>query len=166
MRRERQLRTERAPEDSPAPSPRRACRDEEGEPTGNEKGSRSPPQESNSCLPSPRMNRGDRSELVCTERASRGSSTPPAGQKSSGRRGRTSGSNTKATRDPPPPHPALLKEGREKKGKPRGARLPKKSPHEERTSVQGKKEPEGQKIVCKSFPLLRRPILTYVTNKF
>ena len=36
MRRERQLRTEKTPEDSPAPSPRRACRDEEGEPTGTE----------------------------------------------------------------------------------------------------------------------------------
>ena len=36
MRRERQPRTEKAPEDSTAPSPRRACRDEEGEPTGTE----------------------------------------------------------------------------------------------------------------------------------
>ena len=36
MRRERQPRTEKTPEDSPAPSPRRACRDEEGEPTGTE----------------------------------------------------------------------------------------------------------------------------------
>ena len=38
MRRERQPRTEKKrPEDSPTPSPRRACRDEEGEPTGTEK---------------------------------------------------------------------------------------------------------------------------------
>ena len=36
MRQERQPRTEKAPEDSTAPSPRRACRDEEGEPTGTE----------------------------------------------------------------------------------------------------------------------------------
>ena len=38
MMRKRQPRTEKKrPEDSPAPSPRRACRDEEGEPTGTEK---------------------------------------------------------------------------------------------------------------------------------
>ena len=37
MRRERQPRTEKTPKDSPAPSPRRACRDEEGQPTGTEK---------------------------------------------------------------------------------------------------------------------------------
>ena len=36
MRRERPPRTEKAPEDSPAPSPRRTCRDEEGEPTATE----------------------------------------------------------------------------------------------------------------------------------
>ena len=36
MRRERQPRTERASEDPLAPSPRRACRDEEGEPTETE----------------------------------------------------------------------------------------------------------------------------------
>ena len=36
MRRKRQSRTEKALEDSPAPSPRRACRDEEGKPTGTE----------------------------------------------------------------------------------------------------------------------------------
>ena len=52
MRRERQPRTEKTPDDSPAPSPRRACRDEEGEPT-DRTGSRSPPQESNSWIPSP-----------------------------------------------------------------------------------------------------------------
>ena len=62
MRRERKPRIERASEDPPAPSPRRACRDEEGEPTKTRAGSRSPPQESNSWTPSPRMNRGDRSE--------------------------------------------------------------------------------------------------------
>ena len=44
MRQERQPRIEKAPEDSPAPSPRKACKDEEGEPTGVEKGTRSPPQ--------------------------------------------------------------------------------------------------------------------------
>ena len=37
MRRERQPRTEEAPEDPPAPSPHRACRDEEGELTGTER---------------------------------------------------------------------------------------------------------------------------------
>ena len=36
MRREKQLRTEKTPEDSPAPSPRRACRVEEGKSTGTE----------------------------------------------------------------------------------------------------------------------------------
>ena len=36
MRRERQPRTENSPEDSPSPTPRRACRVEEGEPTGTE----------------------------------------------------------------------------------------------------------------------------------
>ena len=36
MRWKRQPRTEKALEDSPAPSPRRACRDKEGEPTGTE----------------------------------------------------------------------------------------------------------------------------------
>ena len=37
MRRERQPRTKKAPEDSHAPSPRRACRDEEGEPIGTDR---------------------------------------------------------------------------------------------------------------------------------
>ena len=36
MRQERQPRTEKTPEDSPAPSLRRACKDEEGEPIGTE----------------------------------------------------------------------------------------------------------------------------------
>ena len=37
MRRERQPRTENTPENSPSPTPRRACRVEEGEPTGTER---------------------------------------------------------------------------------------------------------------------------------
>ena len=133
-------------EDSPTSSPCRACRDEKGEATESseppktlpphhlagraemrresqprQSGSMIPLQKSNSWTPSSRMNRGDRSELTCTDRATRGSSTPLAGQMSSGKRGRPSRSNTKASRGPPPPHPALLKGGREKKGKPRGA---------------------------------------------
>ena len=50
------------------------------------------------------------------------------------------------TTTPPPSHPALLKGGREKKGKPRVAGFPKKSSQEDRTSEQGKKEPEGLKV--------------------
>ena len=60
---------------------------------------------------------------------------------------KTLGKQHNGIQRPPPPHPALLKGGREKKGKPRGARLPKKSPHEERTTAQGKKEPEGRKRI-------------------
>ena len=63
------------------------------------------------------MNRGDRSELACTEHATRGSPTPPAGPS------RVGGEEDprEATQGHPETahlHPTLLKEGREKKERP------------------------------------------------
>ena len=63
------------------------------------------------------MNRGDRSELKCTERATRGSSTPPAGPSRAG----GEENPREATQGHPETahlHPAHLKEGREKKERP------------------------------------------------
>ena len=121
MKREKQPRTEKAPRRLSRPITSPSVQRWGGRTNQDRTGSRSPPQESNAWIPSPRMNRGDRSELAWTERATRRSSTPPAGPKPSGRRGRTSGSNTRASRDCPPLI-RLLKEGRGKKGRPAQAR--------------------------------------------
>ena len=96
------------------------------------KSSRSSPQESNSCIPSPRMNRGDRSELTCTKRATRGFSAPSAGPS------RAEGEENPreapiAFRDLP--KASRPSEGRERyEGKPQEERLPKKSTKGHRSS--------------------------------
>ena len=96
------------------------------------KSSSSSPQESNSRIPSPRMNRGDRSELACTECATRGSYTPTTGPS------RTEGEENPreapiASRDLP--KASRPSEGRERyEGKLREARLPKKSTKGHRSS--------------------------------
>ena len=120
------------------------------------KSSRSSPQESNSRIPSPRMNRGDRSELACTERATRGSSTPPVGPS------RAEGEENPrealmASRDLPKV-PALLKEGRDTKENP-GMQDFRRSQRKDIGAVEAKL---ANKIsVNKSkqtHPLRRRPI--------
>ena len=134
MRRERQPRTEKKhPEDSPTPSPRRVCRDEEGEPTGTEKkvaGVRRneqilDPQSTNE----PRRQERARMHRTRDHRLLH----PSRWTKSSERRGKPSGSNTRASRDRPnASHPS---EGRERdEGKTREAKLPKKSTKGHRSS--------------------------------
>ena len=67
---------------------------------------------------------------------------PSRWTKSSGRRGKPSGSNTRASRDRPPP--SRPSEGREREeGKTRGARLPENSLRKDIGAVE--EEPEGQK---------------------
>ena len=90
----------------------------------------------------PRMNRGDRSKLTCTELVTRASSTPPAGPSQAG----GEENPREATRGHPETthlHPALLKEGREEEERP-GVQDFRRS-HQERTSVQWNEEPEGRK---------------------
>ena len=92
------------------------------------------------------MNRGDRNELACTKRATRGSSTPPAGLSRAG----GEENPREATQGHPETahlHPALLKEGREKKERP-GVHDFRRS-HQERTSAQWKKSLKGEKSLRK-----------------
>ena len=81
------------------------------------KSSRSSPHESNSSIPSPRMNQGDRSELAHTETRDQRLPHPSRWTKSSGRGGKASGS-TKRHPETFQRHPALLKEGRDTKENP------------------------------------------------
>ena len=120
------------PKTLPPSTPRRACR-VEGEPTGTKQVAGVRRQRATPESPVHEGTEENRSELPCTERATRGSSTPPAQPKSSGRRGNPSGSNLKASRAPP--IPSRPSEGKERgKGKTREARLLKKSTKGHRSS--------------------------------
>ena len=81
------------------------------------KNMRTLPPESNSRIPSPRMNRGDRSELA--HRMSNQRLLPPSRwNKSSGGRGKTSVSPNSGIPRPSKTHPDLLKERRDTKENP------------------------------------------------
>ena len=117
MRRERQPRTENAPENSPSPTPHRTCRVEEGEPTGTEQ------------VAGVRRQRATPESLVHegteeTEASSRAPNArpeaPPPLPLDQSRAGgeKKPREATQGHPETPQPHPALLKEGREKKGRP------------------------------------------------
>ena len=125
MRRERQPRTEKSPEDSPSPTPRRAYRDEEGDSTVTEQvaGVR----RKRATPGSPVHEWTEETEASSHAPNARPEAPPPLPLDQDEREERkTPGSNTRASRDCPPP--SRPSEGREREeGKTRGAWLPKKS---------------------------------------
>ena len=103
------------------------------------------------------MNRGDRSELACTKRATRGSSTPPAGSS----RAEEEENPREATQGHPETvqrHPALLKVGRETKERP-GRQDFRRSQRKDIGAVEAKLANKVSVNKSKqTLPLRRRPI--------
>ena len=100
---------------------------------------------SNLPLPSSRRSRGSRSSLARTGRATRDTSTPLAGPRSSGRRGSLTGRSTKCIPRPPPPLLACLPQGREEEEEEAsGRKTSEEVPARGEVAVAGGREPEGR----------------------
>ena len=118
---------------------------------------------------SARRRRRRGSEPAHARQMPRGTPTPLARPRSSGRGGSPTRHNTRCTLRPPPASPAHLKGGKKKKKKSQGAKLPKRFPRGGKSAEQGAQSLKGdvtflvRSFLGKKRPLLSRPNSTKVT---
>ena len=119
----------------------------------------------NSRSSSARRRRRRGSEPAHARQMPRGTPTPLAGPRPSGRGGSPTRHNTRCTLRPPPPSPARLKGGKRKRKKSQDAKLPKKFPREGRSAEQGAQSLKGDVYVpCRIFSWQKEPTAQQTTQ--